>query len=416
KAIMPSGHWATRSDLNFRYYNAERGYWMFAQELEQISEENGVRYDGKRIRLSPFLAISTSRNGKKSYTITADRAVIDLNQPLGLSAGSDAEKLKVKHVRLEPNVEICDNKGTPDDPSDDMKIGALTNLEYDDTTRQITTESHVSIKDLDMNISGDGMLVQLRQDDVSQPGISSGFGGAERLELFKNVHVLIYDIGKSGMMPGTKQPVRGAHSDVETEVRVAGAVEESAKPKTQAEPTPLDVTCLFKMRVFLPKPVQTVSMGPPAPPAPTIVQFDRDVVVLRGETDNQPAQLTCDSLRLTLVPGENGAARTTTADEESGLFANLTLQRAHATRYAVWLYLPADGIKLKCNELIHMQLTPYKPNWTYFRSDLSRKLWIEKVDLVQDDDSADRGKIKSVTNIWTIDATMYDNGNGFDSA
>src|SRR5262249_29519343 len=35
---------------------------------------------------------------------------------------------------------------------------------------------------------------------------------------------------------------------------------------------------------------------------------------------------------------------------------------------------------------------------------------------VQDDDSADRGKIKSVTNIWTIDATMYDNGNGFDSA
>src|SRR5262249_32987749 len=43
KAIMPSGHWATRSDLNFRYYNAEPGYWMFAQELEQISEENGVR-------------------------------------------------------------------------------------------------------------------------------------------------------------------------------------------------------------------------------------------------------------------------------------------------------------------------------------------------------------------------------------
>src|SRR5258708_3287950 len=45
KAVMPPGHWATRSDLNFRYYNAERGYWMFAQELQQISEENGVRYD-----------------------------------------------------------------------------------------------------------------------------------------------------------------------------------------------------------------------------------------------------------------------------------------------------------------------------------------------------------------------------------
>ena len=64
---MPPGHWATKNDLNFRYYNAERGYWMYAQELEQVTEENGVRYDGKRIRLSPFLAISTSHDGKKIH-------------------------------------------------------------------------------------------------------------------------------------------------------------------------------------------------------------------------------------------------------------------------------------------------------------------------------------------------------------
>jgi hypothetical protein len=145
KAVMPPGHWATRSDLKFRYYNAEQGYWMYAQELEQVTEESGIRYDGKRIRLSPFVAISNSRDGKKTYVITADRAVIDLNQPLGFGAGPDGETLKVKHIRLEPNVEICDNKGTPDKPSDDMKIGPLRDLEYDDITPKITTESHVKI-------------------------------------------------------------------------------------------------------------------------------------------------------------------------------------------------------------------------------------------------------------------------------
>ena len=86
---MPAGHWSTRSDLNFRYYSAERGYWMYAEELEQIQEENGVRYDGKRIRLKPFLAISTSRDGKKTKTITSDRAVIDLNQAAGFQHRSE---------------------------------------------------------------------------------------------------------------------------------------------------------------------------------------------------------------------------------------------------------------------------------------------------------------------------------------
>ena len=41
---------------------------MYAEEMEQVQEENGVRYDGKRIRLKPFLAITTSRDGKKIQT------------------------------------------------------------------------------------------------------------------------------------------------------------------------------------------------------------------------------------------------------------------------------------------------------------------------------------------------------------
>jgi hypothetical protein len=415
KAVMPSGHWATKNDLNFRYYNAERGYWMYAQDLEQVTEENGVRYDGKRIRLSPFLAISASHDGKKIYVITADRAIIDLNQPLGFGAGPDGETLKVKHIRLEPNVIVCDNKGTPNNLTDDMKIGPLRDLEYDDATRQITTESHVVIVDPDMVTSGDGMIVQLRRDDAPQPGAASGFGGAERLELLKNVEVVLHDVGKSGMMPGMKQPARPANGAIKAKIEVATAPGQSAKPELKQGPTPLRVTCKSKMLVFLPKPALPVSIGPPAPPAPTIVQFDRDVVVLRGQVDNQPGQLMCDSLKLTLVPGETVPDQSDTG-EKDGLFGNLALQRAHATGHAVWLYLPADGIKLRCNELIHMHLVPYKPNWTYFRADLTQKLWLEKIDLVQDVDSPDRGKIKSVTHIWTVDATMYDKGNGFDSA
>ena len=115
----------------------------------------------------------------------------------------------------------------------------------------------------------------------------------------------------------------------------------------------------------------------------------------------------------TSIAGSSGEPA---ASEKGGFFGSLTLERMHATGHAVWLYLPLDGVKLKCNELIHMHRTPEQPDLTYFRGDLSRPLKLEKVELVQDLGSPDRGKIKSVTNIWTIDATMYDKGFGFDSA
>ena len=85
-AVMGKDHWSAAEDLDFRYYNAERGYWMYAKEYEQISEENGVRYDGKRIRLKPFLVISTSHDGKNTKTITSDVAVLDMNQSAGVHA------------------------------------------------------------------------------------------------------------------------------------------------------------------------------------------------------------------------------------------------------------------------------------------------------------------------------------------
>ena len=108
------------------------GYWIYAQEWKKIEEEDGVRYDGKRMRLKPFAMIIKSSDGKNTKMITSDRAVFDLSEPLGFNVNSDGEPLKIKHAHLEPNVEIRDDKGTPDDPSDDMRIGPLTTLDYDE--------------------------------------------------------------------------------------------------------------------------------------------------------------------------------------------------------------------------------------------------------------------------------------------
>ncbi len=429
KEVMPPGHWATRNDLNFRYYSGERGYWMYAQDMEQVQEENGVRYDGKRLRLKPFLVISKSRDGKKIQTITSDRAVIDLNQALGFSS-TDGEPLKVKHIRLEPNAVICDNKGTPDDPKDDMVSNELTNLEFDDPTQRISSESHVVITDGDMITSGDGMLIQLGKSGGSTPGASSGFDGVEWLELLRNVHVILRDVGKSGIIPGKTEQARPANG-AKVKFEVAGGPEPTAQTLPEQQPTPLHLTCDSKMRVFPAKTRAPVLIGPPAPPAPTVVTFDRNVVVLRGKVDEQPGQLTCDSLRLTLLPSEvppprpaaspenkddGSPAKTAANDEKSGLFGGLVLNRVHATGHAVWLYLPVEGIKLRCNELIHTRQAPEKPDLTYFRGDATRPLQIEKIDLVEDVDHPDRKKVKSITHIVTVDATMYDKGFGFDSA
>ena len=202
------------------------------------------------------------------------------------------------------------------------------------------------------------------------------------------------------------------------------------------QPTPLDLTCDSKMRASPAKTRAQVLIGPPAPPIPTMVTFDRNVVVRRGRVEEQPGQLTCDNLKLMLVPSEApppppdaGSSQPAVAEEsaaappdkppateKSGLLGGLTLKRAHATGHAVWVYLPADGVKLRCNELIYLRQAPEKPDLTYFRGDLTRPLELEKTDLVQDVKSPDYGKVKSITHIRTIDATTLDKGFGFDSA
>ena len=168
--VFGDKHWTAQDDLTYRYYNAERGYWIYAKDYERIEEENGVRYGGKRIRFKPFALISKSRDGKNTKTITSDVAVFDLNEPLSLNPHANAEPLKIKHAHLEPNVCIRDDKGTPSDPTDDMNIGPLTTADYDEATQQISTLSPVVIVDQEMVATSDGMLIQLRKNDPTVPG------------------------------------------------------------------------------------------------------------------------------------------------------------------------------------------------------------------------------------------------------
>ena len=54
-------HWTADDDLQLRYYNSERGFWMYSQNDERVIEEDGVRYDGKRIKLRPAAIIWSAR-------------------------------------------------------------------------------------------------------------------------------------------------------------------------------------------------------------------------------------------------------------------------------------------------------------------------------------------------------------------
>ena len=94
-------HWTADDNLELRYYNSERGFWMYSQKYDRVIEEDGIRYDGKRIKLRPAAIITRAKDGSSTKTVTAEEAIIDLNQPLSFNAKADSEPIVVKHARLD---------------------------------------------------------------------------------------------------------------------------------------------------------------------------------------------------------------------------------------------------------------------------------------------------------------------------
>ena len=74
---------------------------MYSKNYKRPLEEDGVRYDGKRMRLTPAAIIWRSRDGSSTKTVTAEEAIIDFNQSLAFSVKPDAEPMVVKFARLE---------------------------------------------------------------------------------------------------------------------------------------------------------------------------------------------------------------------------------------------------------------------------------------------------------------------------
>ena len=375
--------WQTDKKLPIRIYNAERGFWMYAKDYKRLD-------DGKTIELSPFSMIWGSRDGKSFKTATSDMARIDFDRAIGM-AGKPGESgsQKITRARIEGNVELLDDKGTPD-RADDLKISRLKHLVYDEKTLQIRSDSDLMIEDGDSTITGTGLLIQLRPKDDAAPGSSAGFNGAQTAIIEKNVHIVMRDVGPAGILPGTPTTT-------------------SAKTPAKRGPTPLDLRCKGRMQVDLPRSRPAVAVGPPAPPEPTFAEFFINVDVVRGVPNQPQDSLTCDQLRLMLISGEKppGAA---TGAKSGDTASNLTLRRADATGQNVWLVSAAQGIKARCNQLIHKKRMPASPDETYFRGDATSRLVIEKVDLATE--GPNKGKVNGYTLIRTVDATIFDDGTG----
>ncbi len=409
-------HWAAGEENTFRLYNAERGFWMYFQNYKRLK-------DGKQIEFSPFAAIWPTKENQGLRWVTSDTAIVDLDQPFDLvpSAGS-SNTLRVVHARIEGNVHLHDDKGTPN-RVDDLRIGPMTYMEYDEATLKVLSDSDVLIEDGVSRTTGDGLVIKLRpkdDDGLEHPnGRPAGFSDAQTAYLRKNVHVEIYDVGASGVLPGTA----------------------TTAAKRPGDPTPLHVHSDGPMQIDFPKRRAMVDVGPQAPEGPTIVQFSRNVEVMRGKPDRFPDELYSDHLKLIFVPPPKNTESTAAAEvaplsldtqvaestptaAEAGAasagagagataanpMSDLVLEEAHADGHNVRLISAAQGLKAGCNELIYRKLFPLKPDETYLRGD--RRVVIEKTDLVTD--GPKKGEVARFMTIRAIDVTIFDDHRGND--
>ena len=403
---------AAQKGLKLQYYDKARGYYMYAQNYERL---NG----GKTLHIWPFAMVWISSDGKSRKTATSDEAWIDMSQPMNLMGKPSTDPNKINHANLVGNVYLRDDKGTLENTLDDLRVGPMTHLEYDESKLQISSDSDILLQDRDLTLTGISMMIQLRRKMTagSQGGGGVGFE-AETMTVYKDVHVMVNNVTSTGILPG------------------------AAKPEKTGK-TPLDVRSDREMRIVLARP-RTDVVGPPDPkqePDPTLVSFKTNVRVLRG-TD-QSDRLNCDTLDLTLMPapkpvkvekeeGEDEEAPTlvasasaspSTATEESfgtskgeatpsssgGMGSDLKLRRAVARGDAVWLQSDAQGMVARCVELIYEKHeADGTPDVTYLNGGYSKKLWVEKVEY--DTKSTSPGSIKSIMRLTALDATIFDSG------
>ncbi len=385
--------WTASKEVPLQWYDEFRGYYIYAQNYERLS-------GGKRVKLAKFAVIWVSKDGKSRKMATSDVATVDMNQPFGLTKPSGGPT-HIIHARMTGNVRLRDDKGTRD-PGDDLLVGPMAYVDYEEKTLQITSDSDIRLEDRDMLVTGFGLLIQLRRKAPSAPGQApsggSGFD-AETMFLHKNPHIIAKDGSPGNILPGQSRP--------------------DAKGKT-----PFDLTADGEMRIDLPRPRPVVEVGPPdlnRAPDPTFAHFRRNVQVIRGTTT--PDQLNCDTLDVTLMPDRKVAAKPAEAgpqggagagaepEASSGPLSDLKLSRAVARGHAVWIQSESQGMKARCLELTYDKHSePGVPDKTYLNGGPAKQLWVEKVDYETKGEAA--GTLQSVRTVKALDTTIFEYGDG----
>ncbi len=103
-------------------------------------------------------------------TIVGDKAHVDFDKPFDLGKpGSEAAQ--VVHAEIEGRVRLRDDKGTSQNPGDDLTIGPLTHLEYDAVKNQIRSSSDIELRQEGTVVTATGLVGDLRTSEPA-PGAS----------------------------------------------------------------------------------------------------------------------------------------------------------------------------------------------------------------------------------------------------
>ena len=397
-----TNHWAAHKDLKIRFYDAQRGFWIYAQNYESKSAK------GNTIRFWPVVFIwrgeaSAGQPPERRNLIFGggDQAILEMSQPLGvIKPGKEPSKI-VKAI-LSGNVLIRDDKATTG-PEDDLEVGPLADILFDEPTLSIHSESDVRIKDRDLLITGRGLHIELWPREILTPTAvtsekgsdlsnQASFTGTKSIKLSSHVRIEVANVGKSNVLPGKAR-------DTTTHI-------------------PAWLQCDGPMSIDLPRQSVPPKVGPPRPTEPTIATFTKNVLLQRGK--DQPDQVTGDDLRAELFPTTKAATETasnnkatagpkkSTASPATGPMTELDLKWARVTGEKVFLKSQAQGLTANGKELILKRPGGDKPDEVYLRGSDQNPLVVERVEYTRDKNGSATEQIRSIETLTSRDVTIFD--------
>ena len=388
-------HWSAHQDLKIRFYDAQRGFWIYAQNYDSKAQS------GSQIRFWPVVFIWRGERSEKEPQNQklifggGDEAIIEMSQPITvIKPGS--EPPKIVKATLKGSVTIRDDKGTLS-ADDDLEVGPMADIRFDEPSLSIFSDSDVRIKDRDLLITGQGLRIELWPRLMTDPaakrsseGPESTFSGTKSIQLASKVRIDVANVGKSNVLPGKAR-------DKSTEI-------------------PAWLACDGPMRIDMPRGGGNPVIGPPRPPEPTIAIFSRNVRLQRGR--EQPDQLTGDELQAELFPTTKPAvaqAETKPAAEKAksgpggtGPMTELDLKWARMTGKKVVLLSQAQGLTTTGTELILKRPGGNKADEVYIRGTPEEPLFVERIEYVRDRVGLATEQIRSIETMTAQDITLFD--------